>query len=54
MTNVYFVESKNSIKLEYGIEIELSGGDKKTFRDLRAHKSKTTHWNIFKLGTFGT
>ena len=24
------------------------------FRDLRAHKSETTHWNIFKLGTFGT
>ena len=27
---------------------------KKFFRDLRAHKSETTHWNIFKLGTFGT
>ena len=24
------------------------------FRDLRAHKSETTLWNIFKLGTFGT
>ena len=31
-----------------------SGGDKKTFRNLRAHKSETIHWNIFKPDTFGT
>ena len=32
----------------------LSGVPKQRFQNLRAHKSETTHWNIFKLGTFGT
>ena len=32
----------------------ISGVPKFFFRDLRAHKSETTHWNIFKLSTFGT
>ena len=34
--------------------LNISGVPKQTFRDLRAKKSETTHWNIFKLGTFGT
>ena len=33
---------------------QISGVQKKFFRDLRAHKTVTIHWNIFKLGTFGT
>ena len=34
--------------------IGLSGVPKKTFRNLRANKSETTFWNIFRLSTFGT
>ena len=34
--------------------MHISGVPKKTFRDLRAHKSETIYWNIFKLGPSGT
>ena len=35
-------------------ECNISGVQKIFFRDLRAHKSETTRWNIFKLDTFGS